>query len=359
MNDTQPPHEVRLEITWRSVMRVLVGALLAYAAVRLAPFLKLVVLAILVAVALYPVVTWAHRKGAPRWLGVVLASVALSLVVLGCFAVVGPLVLRQAAHLTENLPKLREQVIAQLPSSGPVRQALENSMTPGTVADSRLVLQHLMGVLATTAGGLFDLLVVFVLAIYFLADGGRALRWLIVFFPKQERQKISLALGEVGHLTFAYVAGQFLVSSFAAAHLFIVLTLLDVPTALLLAIVAGICDIIPIVGFCVAVALAMLMALTVSPTTALLVFLCYGAYHLFENFFIVPRVYGKRLRLAKVAVPLAMAAGGLMAGVVGAIVVLPLVAAYPVVERLWLAPKLEPDTVSAHEEKELALTGPD
>lgn len=232
-------------------------------------------------------------------------------------------------------------------------------MTAGTVADSRVVLQHVMAVVATTAGGLFDLLVALVLSIYLLADGSRALKWLIVFFPKEERQKISMALGEIGNLIFAYVAGQLLVSTFAAAYLFLVLTLLQVPTALLLAIIAGICDVVPIIGFCVAVTLAMLMGLAVSPATALSVFVLYGAYHLFENFFIVPKVYGKKLRLAKVAVPLAVAAGGVIAGVVGAITVLPLVAAYPVVERLWLAPKLEPDTVTAHEEKELALTGDD
>ena len=120
--------------------------------------------------------------------------------------------------------------------------------------------------------------------------------------------------------------------------------------ALLLGIVAGICDILPIIGFFIAVFLAMVMGLTVSPTTAVLIFLFYGAYHLFENFYIVPRVYGKKLRLSKLAVPLAVAAGGLVGGLVGAIAVLPIVAAYPVIERLWLASRLEPDTVKAHEE---------
>ena len=82
----------------------------------------------------------------------------------------------------------------------------------------------------------------------------------------------------------------------------------------------------------------------------MLILVLYGAYHLFENFVVVPRVYGKKLKLSKLAVLLAVAAGGLVAGVVGAIAALPVVAAYPVVERLWLAPRLPPDTVKAHEE---------
>jgi len=184
-----------------------------------------------------------------------------------------------------------------------------------------------------------------------MADGLRAIKWLIVFFPAGEREKISQALGQISHLISSYVTGQFFISVLAATYLFIVLKLLGVPMALLVGIFAGICDILPIIGFFLAVFLAMAMGLANSPTTAALIFVFYGAYHLFENFFIVPRVYGKKLRLSKLAVPLAVAAGGLVAGVVGAIAVLPIVAAYPVVERLWLAGKFEPDTVKSHEER--------
>jgi predicted PurR-regulated permease PerM len=352
MNDTPTTHKVSLEITWKSVMRVLLGVLLAYLAVVLWPVIKMLILAILIAVALYPLVRRVEHKGWPRWAGVLVASATLVGVVVGCLATVAPVALRQAASLSENLPKVREQILARLPASGPVRQALENGMNAGTVADSRAVLQRATLLLETTAGNLFRFLVVIVLAIYLLIDGPRALNWLVVFFPAREWEKISQARGQIGHLIFAYVTGQFLVSTFCAAYLLVVLLCLGVPMALLLGVIAGICDVVPIIGFCVAVGLAMMMALTVSPGTALLVFVLYGAYHLFENFVVVPRVYGKKLRLSKLAVPLAVAAGGLVAGVVGAIAVLPLVAAYPVVERLWLAPRLAPDTVKAHEKND-------
>jgi predicted PurR-regulated permease PerM len=353
MNDTPTPQKVQLEITWKSVMRVLLGVLLAYLAVLLWPIVRMLVLAILIAVALSPLVSWARRKGWPRWVGVLLASATLLVVVVGCFAIIGPEVFRQAASLSDNLPKVTRQILAHLPPSGPVRQALEGGLNSGTIADSRLVLERALSLVESTAGLLFRFTVVIVLAIYLLADGPRAVKWLIVFFPAQERQRISQGLSQVAELIFGYVVGQCLVSALCAAYVFLLLTLLGVPKALLLGVIAGICDVVPILGFCVAVCLAMLMALTVSPTTALLVFLLYGAYHLFENFVVVPRVYGKKLKLSKLAVPLAVAAGGLVAGAVGAIAVLPLVAAYPVVERLWLAPKLEPDTVKAHEERDV------
>lgn len=351
-HDPQDPavvHRVQIEITWTSIFRLLLGVLLAYAAVLLWPFFKLLTLAILVAVALYPLVAWVHRRGWPRWLGLLVASTVLIVVVVGCFVIIAPMIVRQLGTLADNLPKLRDQIMAQLPATGPLHDALQHSADAGTVADSRLVLERFSAVVGTTLGGLANFIIVIGLALYLLVDGPRALRWLIVFFPATERDKISQALTQMSGLIYSYVAGQLFVSTLAATYLTIVLHFLGVPMALLLGIIAGICDILPIVGFFVAVFFAMAMGLTVSPTTALLAFVFYGAYHMFENVFILPRVYGRRLKLAKLAVPLAFVAGGLLAGVVGAIAALPIVAAYPVIERLWLARKLNPDAVKYHE----------
>jgi predicted PurR-regulated permease PerM len=213
MNDTRNTREVRVEVTWKSVIRVLFGILLANIAMTLVPVVKALVLATLIAVALYPLVRWSVRIGCPQWVGVLLASAALAAVVIGCLAIIGPIVFSQAASLGENLPKVREQIISHLPPSGVLRQALENGMNSGTVADSRLLLQKTLLFLETTAGGLFRFIVVLVLAVYLIADGPRALNWLIVFFPAEQRRKISQTLSRIGALISAYVMGQFLVSA--------------------------------------------------------------------------------------------------------------------------------------------------
>ncbi len=339
---------MHVELTWTSIFRVLVTVLVAYAAVLLWPTFKLLGLAILIAVAMYPIVRWTQRRGFHRWVGVVLASAALVVLVVGCCAIIAPMVFRQMSALSQSLPGLRDQIIAQLPPSGTVRRALEQSINSATVADSRVVLERTLAVVQTTLGGLVNFIVVIAFSVYLIVDGPRALKWLIVFLPMSERDKISRALNEISRLVSSYVGGQFLVSAFCAIYLFLVLRILNVPMALLMAMIAGICDVVPVIGFFVAVFLAMAMGLTVSPTTAVSVFLLYGPYHLVEYFFIVPNVYGKRLNLSILAVPLAILAGGVLAGVVGAISALPIVAAYPVVERYWLAPRLAPDTVRQH-----------
>lgn len=342
-------HRFQIEIGWRTIVRLLLAVLLTYTVVLLWPMLKLLTLAFLIAIILQPIVVGVRRKGGPHWLGLLLATATLVTLMVGCLAIVAPIVLRQMATLGESLPRLTQQIISQLPPSGPIRQALENAMSPGTVTDSRLFLERMLVVAETTLGGLFYSVMVAALAVYLLVEGPGASKWLLLFLPPSQREKVSQAFGEISRLVCAYAAGQGLVSVLCAAYLFLVLTLLGVPMAPLLGIVAGICDILPIIGFFIAVLLAMAMGLTVSPLTAALVFAFYGAYHLFENAYIVPKVYGKKLRISKLAVPLAAAAGGILGGVVGAIAALPLVAAYPVIEKLWLASKLEPDALKARE----------
>ena len=108
--------------------------------------------------------------------------------------------------------------------------------------------------------------------------------------------------------------------------MFVALWLLHVPAALLLALLAGVCDFVPVLGFAVSSVPAVLLALTVSAGTAIAVAAVYIGYHLAENYFIGPRVYGGQLRLSNLAVLLAFAVGAELGGVVGALLALPVAA---------------------------------
>jgi predicted PurR-regulated permease PerM len=90
------------------------------------------------------------------------------------------------------------------------------------------------------------------------------------------------------------------------------------------------------------------MAATESGTLALAMIPIYLSYDVIENYLIAPRVYGSRLRLSKLAVLLAFAVGAQLAGVVGALLALPLAALYPTIEKLWLRRSLGDDVVEAH-----------
>jgi predicted PurR-regulated permease PerM len=109
-----------------------------------------------------------------------------------------------------------------------------------------------------------------------------------------------------------------------------------VPGALTLAILAGVLDILPILGFIISTVPAVMVAMTVSPKTAVVVLTLYLLFQLFENYFIVPKVYGKNLRLSTLTVLLGLLAGVLIAGIPGSLAALPIIASYAAIERIWL-----------------------
>lgn len=348
VDQNQARRTVRIEISWASILRVIACIFLAGVAMALWPMIELIILATLVAVALYPIVRWTEDKHLPRWIGLLSGAAILLACSIGFFAFLGPMLLKQSASAIENVPQLKEELLNHLPAHGPVNQMANEAIN--TVAGAKPLISKALDLGKTALIGVVDFGLIVILAIYLMADGPRLLRWIVVFFPARHRPKISEAIAEVSDLIVAYIIGQFITSALAGIYVFLMLTFLHVPNALLLGVVAFVFDILPIIGFFLAVLPAMAMGLTLSSTTAIMVFLLYGAYHLFENYVIVPKVYGNRLELSTLAVLLAIMAGGLLAGVPGAVAILPFVAAYPAVERLFLAEKLAPDTVRKHEQ---------
>jgi predicted PurR-regulated permease PerM len=177
-------------------------------------------------------------------------------------------------------------------------------------------------------------------------------RWLtivkIAYVPRAHRAKAHETVAGVTEAVFAYVAANLLTSLFAAVFVLVSLTLLKVPAAFMLAVLAGVCDFVPILGFFVALTPAVLVALTISPSTAVAVAGLYGLCSVIENYAIAPKVYGHHLKVSRVAVLLGLGIGAAIGGIIGALLALPVVAAYPIVERIWLRESLGKNVLAEH-----------
>ncbi len=341
---------MRIELPWKTLVKALSAVLLAFVAIKLWPLLQLLIVSTLLAVPLYRVVLWVCRNGWPRWAGLLVAILLLVFAVLGVAALIGPLLATQASDLADNFPKIKQQVLSHVPAGG-LRKAVDRATSFGTDKDIQRLSQQALTAVAATAGGLLDLVLVIALAIYLMVDGSRALEWLIAYFPPSQRERVSKGLDKIGERMVAYIVGQALISGLFAVFVLVVLSILHVPMALLLAVLAGLLDVVPVLGIFISLMLGALLGLTVSPTTALLIVGLYVAYHVIEDYFLLPKIYGRQLRLSTLAVLLSMFAGWMVAGIIGAVAALPLVAAYPALEVLWLAPQLEPEAVQDHQKQ--------
>jgi predicted PurR-regulated permease PerM len=337
-----------IEVSWKTIFKVLSGILLAVVAIKLWPLLKLLVVAILLAVPLYRLVGWVCRKGWPRWAAILVSMLTLVVAVLSLPALIAPIAINQASDLGKNLPRLQQQLAAKMPP-GALRNLIDHAGNLEKDETLQRFSHQALSTIRTTMDALLSLVLITALTVYLIADGPRALQWLITFFPQEQHQRVAKGLDKIGDRVVAFIVGQSIISGLFATYTFVVLWLLHVPMAVLLALLAGMLDVLPVVGISISLLLGALMGLTVSPTTSLIVVACYVAYHIFENYFLIPKIYGRNLRLSTLVVLLSMIGGVMVAGIVGAIAILPIVAAYPALESLWLSRQLEPEVVKDHQ----------
>jgi predicted PurR-regulated permease PerM len=347
MSNDPPGPTVRITVTLATLFKILFAVLLAFVALKLWPLAEILILGLLIAITFWPVMRWTAARGWPKWTGVLIAAVLVLGFVVVFVLVLIPALSEQATAVIKNLPVFKESLLSKLP--GTVRVAARRLMDAPSFTDPEPLMKSFLAGGAILFEALAKFLVVLAVAIYLVADGARVFKWLLAFFPVVHRRKIAVAAPEIADVVSSYMAGQLITSLICGAYVFGMLKLIRVPDALLLAALAGIFDVLPIIGFFLAVLPAAAVALTVAPGTAFLVVTLYLAYHLIENYFIVPKIYGNRLRLSTLTVLVSCLAGALLAGVTGAIAILPIVASYPIIERIWLRPLLEPDTVATHE----------
>ena len=350
-SDSGDARRVRLDvrITWGTIFRVLAAALLVWAVLRLAgPFLLFLV-SLLLAVALDPIAARMEKRGVSHGFAVgVLAAGMVATILLFAWLVI-PALTDQVLVLQHDLATRRAGIEHRLTGVHPllsalVMQILDLPKSPEVAASlKRPLAWGRVAVVSGTAA-----ILVLVLTLYLVLDGKRLYAWLLAYVPRRHRRRMALTVDEVSGVVIAYVQGQILTSVLYGLYAFAALTAFHVPAAVPLALLAAVCDVIPVVGVVASTLPAVLLALTVSPVRAAAILALYILYHVFENYVLIPRVYGRRLRLSGLAVLIALVVGGTLQGILGAVLVLPLVAAYPIVERIWLHAYLSDEVLTDH-----------
>src|ERR671910_927386 len=213
-------------------------------------------------------------------------------------------------NLSEN--QFREWIERAVESLGQNQEAI----TAGALSTATLAVEVVTGIVLS----LFTL-------IFFLYDGDRIWAWLVRLFPRVARGRIDTA-GRLAWRTLTqYVRGTLLVALFDGTLITILLFVLGVPLALPLGVLVFFGAFVPLVGAFVTGALAVLVALVVEGgVAALIVLLGIIAIQQLEGHVFQPFVLGRMVRVHPLAVVIAVAAGAYAAGIIGAIVAVPLVA---------------------------------
>ena len=346
----ESPLRVEVRIPLATLIQVPAAGLALYGIYLLWPLLLLVFLALFLAVTLHAFVDWLNVKGLPHWSSLTLVIGGL-LVTIGIGgALVFPALFDQVSVFSHNLPHMRDQVLNPFAPGSAIRHQLEHAMDSADWTQASTWFGQFLSAGGIALGGLSETALLLVIALYLLIDGSKTFEWLLAFFSPLKRRKLRITGDEVSQVIFGYVAGQALTSALVMIYAYIVLHFLNVPGALMLSILAGAFDVLPILGVIISTIPACLLALSVSPKTALIVLGLYLLFHIVEIYVIVPKVYGKNLRVSTLTVLLGLLAGAMLAGIPGALAALPVIASYAAIERIWLKPYLRDGVSEKHEQ---------
>ena len=332
-----------LHIPWATLLKVILAVAFVAVLVRIWYIVTLILIAIIVAVGLQPAVGRLERRQWPRSAAASLVVFLMAGAIVVFFALTWQSINGQARDLSQHLQSIEQQIADRLPT--PVAMVLQRS----TGLNTSMIASYAVTLGRSVLGAIAAFVLASILVLYLLIEARLTYRWLRGFVPSELRPRFDRTASEARDVASAYIVANFVTSVLAGLYTFTWLAVLGVPAALVLAVLAFVCDFIPIVGFFIACAPAMVMAATKSITLSLLMIPIYGGYHLLENYFIGPRVYGGRLRLSNVAILVAFAVGAELGGVVGALLAMPMAATYPTIEKLWLRDQLGDDVVAEHE----------
>jgi len=159
-----------------------------------------------------------------------------------------------------------------------------------------------------------------------MIDRDRLRGGLFAVVPRSHHIRLSRVMMNLETIVGAYIRGQMVTSLCMALFTFLLLTACGVKNALALAVFAGLADVLPYIGALLSIVPAVLSALSRGPVVAIVVLVLMLAYEQLESRVLVPRIYGRALRLPSSVVMFALLVGGTLMGILGALLALPVAA---------------------------------
>jgi predicted PurR-regulated permease PerM len=340
---TASRHSPLRTVAW-SIVMVGVAVLVAVALYQVRTVLMLVYVSGLLAIGLAPIVRAVERQKIlpvgtrrfPRWVAILTLYVVLLSVLVGVgFAVVPPLV-AQAQALSRRIPDLFARAQQFLMDRGLIdheltmTEALQRAPS-GVLSSGGDAVATVIGAVMGLAGGVFGLVTILILTFYMLVESDTIFRRFVRLFPVEQRLRVATVSSDISMKVSAWLGGQLLLGAIIGVTATVGLWLIGVPYYFVLGLIAGIGELIPMVGPLLSAIPAIVVALTVSPGLALATAVFFLAQQQFENHLLVPKLMERQVGVSAVTVIVALLIGGSLLGIVGALLAVPTAAALQVI----------------------------
>jgi predicted PurR-regulated permease PerM len=294
----------------------------------------LIIISLFFAMGLNPAVLFIERRGLSR-VKAVTATVTLVIGFVGVFIwIAAPLIIDQVNALITNAP----QLISDLKNNSTINELNKNygivdtvqAKVDSSIKDGKFVIGAFGGVLGVGKAfisGVFSILTILVLTLYFLAALPTVTKDAYRLVPASRRERVAKITDAIIFRVGAFVGGQITISFFASIFIFFLGLVLDLPYKSALALVVFVCGLIPLIGHFIGMTIVTLIALTVSPLIAAISLASYIIYVQFENYVLTPRVMKRALSIPGLVTIIAALIGTSLLGLVGGVLAVPIAAA--------------------------------
>jgi predicted PurR-regulated permease PerM len=293
---------------------------------RLWPVVLTVAAALIVVGTLNPLVGALQRRGLGRAAAVGITLMGLLAAFAGLALVTLPALWSELSRVVADLPALQQRAadfLARSALTTPIAESIRHA-APGKLflASSREAMAA-SGEVGVTLGYVATAIA---LAIYMLVDPERSQGALYAVVPRQYHVRLARVLLNLETIVGGYMRGQLMTSAAIGVFVFVLLTAFGLPNALAFALFAAVADVIPFVGGALTLVPIALAAVPHGTVVLLLIVGLVVAYQEFENRVLIPRIYGRVLRLSAVTVTIALLVGAKLLGMLGALLALPMAA---------------------------------
>jgi predicted PurR-regulated permease PerM len=290
--------------------------------------LILIGLALFIAAGLEPAVGWLTRHRLPRYAAVLLIVLVAVGVIGGFLALAIPPLAKQAATLAQSLPHYVHDLQSHNSTIGRLnaRYHLEQRLSHALSGSGGSLVGGVLGAGKLVLSTASSMLVVGVLSVYFLAAMPRIRLFAYRLAPHSRRARVSLLGDEIFSKVGGYLLGNLLTSAVAGLGTYLWMISFGIPYPVLLGLFVALVDLVPVIGSTIGGLIVSLVALTVSLPVALATLGFYVFYRLAEDYLLVPRVMGHTVRVPATVSLVAVLVGGVLMGIIGALVAIPIAA---------------------------------
>jgi predicted PurR-regulated permease PerM len=326
---------ININLTTSTVVKTILLLILIYFISIIKDILILLFVALILSSAFDPWVDWFQGKKIPRGIGILIIYLICFLVLGTALYLIIPPIIKEASALAANFPQYFEKILSAFSSLK--QYSLEHGILDniqdslGTISSN---LQIAAGSVFSTITGIFGGIVSFFLVIvmtFYMVVEENSIKNLVRTLVPRHRQIYAMHLINRMQIKLGlWLRGQLILSFSIFLITFSVLFFLGINYALILALIAGITEMVPYLGPILGAVPAIFLAFTQSPVLALIVAAAYYGIQLIENNFLVPKVMEKTVGLNPIISISALLIGFNIAGIVGAILSIPVATALSV-----------------------------